>query len=633
MANASAEKFKALGLRHGEKAVMGVAAALSLLFLFQAMTRETIQTTPEDVKKAAEQADSNLKRKQEPDDILKKLEEAGIKNPNFEKLVDEQSKNQLSSSTFKVKTAWATPEPGAGLIRDTPVLLAPTNLVAYPGRGGALVFDTKDGERIPETPEDAAKAEEARSKASKSRRNRRGSAMASADPGMGTARPKTAAELKKEELAYEKAKKAVASKLSGKDTSKSDKPEEAAKYAGPFKETTRGLRWVVITGTLDYKTLRENYMTALKRKEVAYPHFRTLGVQRQALQGDGSWSEWEDVDAEKNAEVLNNLPEVDEEWVPEANRLEALVDPLPFLRAGYWEKVHVASLVPKEKKEVAKPTFTAAGPGMGMDMATEMSRQQMMMEQQQMMSMDQTAMMGMAGAGMSGMSGPSGPVEDMNFPKNEEETLMIRSLDFTVDPDTTYRFRVRLVVFNPNYNREDVSAGTNTKDLELFGPWSKETEEVTVPPDVATYAMGNAKNALQGDQVKFQVTKWDPSNGVMVVRSFDAGAGGIVGERQLADIPTSDGSKPDKKLVDFSSQRIVLDTLGGDKRIPRTIDNGLFSSPAVALVVRPDGAVVIRNMAFDESDEVRKTIESSYKRELDESGKERVSASGPAAAP
>ena len=25
------------------------------------------------------------------------------------------------------------------------------------------------------------------------------------------------------------------------------------------------------------------------------------------------------------------------------------VDPLPFLNAGLWEKVHIASLVPKEK--------------------------------------------------------------------------------------------------------------------------------------------------------------------------------------------------------------------------------------------------------------------------------------------
>ncbi len=66
---------------------------------------------------------------------------------------------------------------------------------------------------------------------------------------------------------------------------------------------------------------------------------------------------------------------------------------------------------------------------------------------------------------------------------------MIRSLDFTVEPDTTYRFRVRIVVFNPNRNREDVSPGVDTKSVELFGPWSEPTDEVTMPADVTTYAL------------------------------------------------------------------------------------------------------------------------------------------------
>ena len=36
MANASADKLKALALRHGEKAVMGVTALLCLFFLYTA---------------------------------------------------------------------------------------------------------------------------------------------------------------------------------------------------------------------------------------------------------------------------------------------------------------------------------------------------------------------------------------------------------------------------------------------------------------------------------------------------------------------------------------------------------------------------------------------------------------------
>ena len=42
-----------------------------------------------------------------------------------------------------------------------------------------------------------------------------------------------------------------------------------------------------------------------------------------------------------------------------------LVDPLPFLKAGLWEKVHIASLVPKEKKEIPKTDTTAGGGMMG----------------------------------------------------------------------------------------------------------------------------------------------------------------------------------------------------------------------------------------------------------------------------
>src|SRR5437764_1379258 len=111
MANASVEKFKALGLRHGEKVVMGLAAALSVMCLFMAATRPTIQTTPQEVAKTAEQAASNLSRTQNEEDILKQLEENGIKNPNFEKQVDEQSSNKLSALAYKVSNPWATPEP------------------------------------------------------------------------------------------------------------------------------------------------------------------------------------------------------------------------------------------------------------------------------------------------------------------------------------------------------------------------------------------------------------------------------------------------------------------------------------------------------------------------------------------
>src|SRR5258705_6414569 len=152
MANASVEKIKALGLRHGEKAVMGVTAAVCLMFLYMAATRPTIETTPEEVRKTASQAESNISRRQNNEDILKLLESENIKNPNFEKMVDEQASNKIDALAYHVTSPWSSPEPGAGLIRDTPELIAPTELIAYPRRGGVLMYQLKHGERVPLPP-------------------------------------------------------------------------------------------------------------------------------------------------------------------------------------------------------------------------------------------------------------------------------------------------------------------------------------------------------------------------------------------------------------------------------------------------------------------------------------------------
>ena len=70
----------------------------------------------------------------------------------------------------------------------------------------------------------------------------------------------------------------------------------------------------------------------------------------------------------------------------------------------------------------------------------------------------------------------------MSYWKTDEKKVMIRAFDFTVAPDTSYRYRVRIVVFNPNYKREDVNPGVDTKKKLMRGPWSEPTDEVQCPP-------------------------------------------------------------------------------------------------------------------------------------------------------
>jgi hypothetical protein len=669
VANAHVEKLKALGLRHGEKVVVGLSAMLCLLLLARAATIPTTTLTPEQVEASARSAETNLSNRQDRDNILKRLEEEWLKSPEFVKTVDAELKNGLKAADFRAARPWVTPEPGAGLIRGTPELIAPTDLVAYPGRGGAAVFVLDDnGDRIPD-PGNESKVDKAtqerRSRRPTRGRGRRGRGMRAMmgaaggdDRGFGRdPNQEMTPEEKKELERQEKLRQALLAGKAPVGDSKAKEEEkkqleEFMKENGPWKETTRGLRWVVITGVLDHKKMRDNYLAALKNPAVAHPNYKQLDVQRQVRGSDGTWSEWQDVDAEKNRAIVFNLPDEEEELTPQEVRLSALVDPLPFLKAGLWEKVHVTSLVPPEQRQIAKPEDNLpAGMRPGL-----MGGMGAMDDDRGRGRMRAMARPGMAAPGMAGgprgfmrgrmmddddggfgggFSFGGGITEPLPSETSQADTVMIRSLDFTAEPDTTYRYRLRVVVFNPNFSRPDVAAGVDNKSDVLTGPWSEPTDEVTMPADVTAYAMRKfpaGAGSRRTDRVQYQVIRWSPEDGVTVVRNTLAGPGEIVGEPgELinARVPTSDGTGPQSKPIDFNTHQLVLDEKGGPQPIAQIgVGGAPLDVPVVSLMVRPDGTVTARSQASDMADPVRKDIDQNYKRELAESGKTRENSLG-----
>ncbi len=582
-ANAIVDQMVGLGLRHGEKAGMAIASMIFFVCVGAAATKPTIETTPDQVKKAAEQAETNLNRKEDRETIVKRLEEQDkITKTNFTETVEEQIKVSLVSDNYKPAREWVTPEPGAGLIRDNPKIVAVDEVYAYPGRGGLLVYALdENGERIP-----LKEGEETeKQKTQRLGNTRRPKASGGMGGGMGGAmggqrkkksRPRSEILREQEEERKLEAKKKLAALSGGgvEDTKETKSEAEAIEQKGNYKEVTKGYRWVAITGTLDHAQMLAYYRTALKNPAVAHPHYARLDLQRKTLQSDGTWSDWQKVDAKKNYEILDNIPETDDELAPENVLPEHLVDPLPFLKFGLWEKVHIASLVPKEK--VKAPEVKNPPPGMGAMGAMRggmggMAGMQAMAGQQSAMMgnmmKSQSRMMGgmERGGGMGSMMGAMGGSTEAvgNFWKSEEKKIMIRALDFTVEPDETYQYRVAVVVWNPNLNYENVSPGTNTKDKVLIGPWSKETEAVTMPPDVMPYAIGTLPNVSSEAQVRFQVVRFHPADGVTVPRNFEASVGELIGERRTAPVPVSDGSGKKTVPIDFTTHQIVLDVSGG----------------------------------------------------------------------
>jgi hypothetical protein len=233
---------------------------------------------------------------------------------------------------------------------------------------------------------------------------------------------------------------------------------------------------------------------------------------------------------------------------------------------------------------------------------------------------------GMMGGGLGGMMGSTETVADVY-----DKKVMIRAFDFTVQEDMSYRYRVRIVVFNPNKGREDISPGVDNKADELRGPWSQETDQVAMPPDIMPYATGSLPPGQTADmKVRFQVIRFHPLDGVTVLKTFDAAPGEVIGEPRTVAIPVSDGSGKKSKVIDFNSRQIVLDVIAnkksrGDQPLPRGFIGPPIARPVVALTLRPDGSVVVHNEADDESNDVRKDITANYKHELAQSSKERKS--------
>jgi hypothetical protein len=655
MAHPLVEKAKSFGFRHGEKVAVALTSVLCVVLVILAGSRKAIDVTPTQIKKAAESARNNLQQPQSKEDILARLDSDGLVPVPFTEKVAAAAAAAKGANEVKYAftVPFMSPEPGAGLIRETPVLLAPTELYVSANRGSITLFVRDESGAIvyEEAKKDKPKPPPRRRRNSMMGSGMMGSGMmGSGSSGMmdgmgGIPKEPTAAEKKKaEEEARRKAQLFVGT---ARDKEEEEIETKAAAGETP-KEAPRGVRIAAIAGALDHKAIKDNYVRALKDANAA-PHYLRLDLERQERVGDG-WGEWTAVDQTVNEEVESSLTETEEELATEDTRLEGLVETLPFFKVGYYSGVHMAEFVPKEKREAPKPADTMMM-GSGGKMGAMMGSMGSSMMGSGMMGSDSADMMGsgkmgaMMGSGMMGDSsmmmgssgmmmgssgmmmgggpgmGPGGPA-DPTFPRTDAERIMVRGLDFTVAPDTAYRYRVRIVVRNPNKGWDTVAPGTDSKSDELFGPWSEVTEAVAIPADVATFALGKSTTSRRDDAIEFQVVRWNPSDGITVVTRVSGAPGQVIGGPDTARVPNEDGKGTTSKAIDFTSRQLLIDTVAAQRPLAGMGTPGVvFDAPVQALIIRPDGTLVLRDEARDTADDQRAQLKNLYDQILDDANK------------
>ncbi len=254
-----------------------------------------------------------------------------------------------------------------------------------------------------------------------------------------------------------------------------------------FREVDRDLRWAVLTGVVDHRRIQEELgirgraggdpppRRGPDRDEVPPGRvvYRRVDLERQTLRKDGSWTAWERVDIEANMNVLDNLPEEDEERTPPEVRDPHLVDPLPFLKTGRWVGVDVERFIPARHEEdppeerglpapvprgVKAKSRDAGGMMMGGMMGGRRRRRA------------NATGMGAGGMMMGGMMGGDREPGAADRPVADPPVLMLRTFDFTVEPGRTYRYRARVVLL---YKHDRTS--------DLKGEWSAAADIVTIP--------------------------------------------------------------------------------------------------------------------------------------------------------
>ena len=386
-----------------------------------------------------------------------------------------------------------------------------------------------------------------------------------------------------------------------------------------------------------------------------YLNLVDFNLERQtAVAGPDPWAgEWEPVNAETAMEVLDQAADYEMDPVPITIQDGVITSPLPYRLQGRWgelathprirgfqlsdeeikkEEAFQARIREQYEKAIAaqgglRPTpkgFATRGfSGRSNDfrgMASDLMNQ----GSQEMFTEMGMPGMGMPGMGMPGMAGgrpgiPGGPrgaamkADDvkarLKMVTAAGTYVLFRYFDFDVRPGMAYRYRVKLQVENPNFNRpvEQLVAPSVALGETRETPQSSISNPAVVPNTVNYFV-----KEIRRDPAREAVTSGRPGRAVAVMQMYEqdsefgtinsdlinlSSPGQFIGETK--DSLRLDVSKPVYKTekVTFSSGDVFVDASGDmelaaanhpDLKIPPA-NRGQVGMPGELLVVTEVG--------------------------------------------
>jgi hypothetical protein len=158
------------------------------------------------------------------------------------------------------------------------------------------------------------------------------------------------------------------------------------------------------------------------------------------------------------------------------------------------------------------------------------------------------------------------------------ELLLFRYIDFAVEPGKTYRYRVRLVLNNPNYGRLPSEANGEAQVVEgetRTTEWCDPTKPVTIERDV--YYFVKDVDAKKG-KTRVSVYQWDTKLGTTVSADLDLYPGQhVAGVAKTRVIDPAKNTNEEKEYT-FKSSDVFVDARP-DIALDRTLHKDLKIPP------------------------------------------------------
>lgn len=188
------------------------------------------------------------------------------------------------------------------------------------------------------------------------------------------------------------------------------------------------------------------------------------------------------------------------------------------------------------------------------------------------------------------------------------ELLLFRYFDFSVEPGRTYRYRVRLILQNPNFGKRIADAGglahvvageTRTTD------WSNITDPITVQDDLKFFLtrINDPKgNSRLLPSAQMDVFHWDSKYGTMVNKAFEVRMGQPVAEDVKAEVIDAAGQVVEEMDYKFKGESFLIDAIA-DINIDRSFHSNDRLDPTLRLELlkghrdsfRNQGHVLVKN--------------------------------------